>query len=913
MSGGKTIKRRRHSRADQLFQNAIEPLETRRLLATVTVTGIGDTIAVDGAVTLREAIASINAGTDLGNSDITNQNPGTFGTNDTINFNLAGAGVHTINATSALPTIVKPVTINGYTQPGASVNTLANADNAVLLIQLNGASAGSGTSGVTLGPGSGGSTIRGLDIANFAGNGIVVQSNGNTVVGNFVGVDPTGTTRLPNGSFPNSGDGIVIQNASNNQIGGVTPADRNITSGNALNGIHIIGTLTSPATGNLVQGNFVGVAADGKSAVGNRTEPAPAPGSAEGNNLGGIEISGGNLNTIGGTVAGARNVVGYNGIGIWLDNGAQQNVIQGNFSGVGADGVTPAGNLLQGIAVRSSNGFNAPLGPPQPNEPGTSFNQIGGTAAGAGNLIEFNGTAGVAVFGNPVSASGDPNIDNSILGNSIFLNGRSDPTVLPGIDLSNGFLFPKDDGVTANDSKGHGAPNDPDNFQNFPVVTAATSGNGTTHITGTLAAAPLTTYRVEFFASDTDPLNGVAEGQQFIGFANVTTDNAGNSSIDSTLAGEVTLGRLVTATATDPVGNTSEFSGAATVSPASMISISDVSKSEGDVGTTAFTFTVTLSQAANDIVFVGYTTNDGTATESSGDFNTAAGTLVFLPGQLSETITVLVNGDKNHESDETFTVDLGPISGPATIDDAQGVGTIKNDDPASSPGKVTLVTDPCDSTKKAVQIEGTDNNDTITVTKSGSSQGKVVVKINGSNKGTFSFSGSILVYSKNGNDSISIDSGITRSVFAWGGDGKDTASGGGGNDVLVGNGGNDSLKGNGGRDLLFGGDGADKLDGGSGDDLLVAGGTSQDNDPSTLCKLLDEWKRTDKNYSQRVSHIINGGGLNGSVKLNASNIFSSPGLKDSLTGGSNTDLFFAAVPGDLITDKVSGETVVDVG
>src|SRR4051794_29327878 len=193
MSGGKTIKRRRHSRADQLFQNAIEPLETRRLLATVTVTGIGDTIAVDGAVTLREAIASINAGTDLGNSDITNQNPGTFGTNDTINFNLAGAGVHTINATSALPTIVKPLTINGYTQPGASVNTLANADNAVLLIQLNGASAGSGTSGVTLGPGSGGSTIRGLDIANFAGNGIVVQSNGNTVVGNFVGVDPTGT------------------------------------------------------------------------------------------------------------------------------------------------------------------------------------------------------------------------------------------------------------------------------------------------------------------------------------------------------------------------------------------------------------------------------------------------------------------------------------------------------------------------------------------------------------------------------------------------------------------------------------------------------------------------------------------------------------------------------------------------
>src|SRR5436305_12255561 len=115
MSGGKSVPHRRHSRAHHLFQNAIEPLETRRLLATVTVTGTGDTIATDGAVTLREAIAAINAGNDLGNADITSQNPGTFGTSDTINFNIAGAGVRTINATAALPTIVTPVTINGYT------------------------------------------------------------------------------------------------------------------------------------------------------------------------------------------------------------------------------------------------------------------------------------------------------------------------------------------------------------------------------------------------------------------------------------------------------------------------------------------------------------------------------------------------------------------------------------------------------------------------------------------------------------------------------------------------------------------------------------------------------------------------------------------------------------------------------
>src|SRR5207248_1236136 len=277
--------------------------------------------------------------------------------------------------------IVRPLTINGYTQGVATVNTLANADNAVILIQLDGTSAGTNVNGLTLGAGSGsGSIIKGLDITNFQGNGIVVQSNGNFILG-----------------------------------------------------------------------NFMGVAANGVSSVGNRTGPAPGPGTAEGNNLFGIEISGGNLNTVGGTAPGARNVVGFNGDGIEVDNGGQQNIIQGNFSGVGADGVTPVGNLLHGIVLRSSNGFGPPLGPAQVNEPGVSFNIIGGTAAGAGNAVAFNGTGGIAVFGNPVSASGQPNVGDAIEGNSVFQNGRSfqtassAPTALLGIDLTNGFPFPRDD------------------------------------------------------------------------------------------------------------------------------------------------------------------------------------------------------------------------------------------------------------------------------------------------------------------------------------------------------------------------------------------------------------------------------------------------------------------------------------
>jgi Ca2+-binding RTX toxin-like protein len=226
---------------------------------------------------------------------------------------------------------------------------------------------------------------------------------------------------------------------------------------------------------------------------------------------------------------------------------------------------------------------------------------------------------------------------------------------------------------------------------------------------------------------------------------------------------------------------------------------------------------------------------------------------------------------------------------------------------------VSIVTDPCDSTKTAVEIDDIDASDTISVTKSGASQGKVVVKINGTNKGTFSFTGSIVVHGKGGDDSISIDAAITRETFLFGEAGNDTISGGGGADVIVGGTGNDKISGNSGRDILIGGDGTDSLSGGNDDDILNAGTTNFDADIASLCKLQDEWTRTDKNYTFRVSHIRNGGGLNGSVKLNTSTTFSSTTLKDTLTGGSGSDLFFAAMSGDKITDKASSETAINIG
>ncbi len=636
---------------------SIEQLEDRRTPAVITVTSIGDTIAVDALVTLREAITSINQGSNV-NADVVAV--GAYGVNDTINFNIPGAGVQTISLGSSLPAIIKPLTIDGYTQGVAATNTLANSDNAVLLIQLDGTSAGTAVNGLTLGAGSGGSTIKGLDITNFqadgslnGGVGILVQSNGNSIVGNFVGFNPAGTTQQT--LF--SGDGIRIVNASNNTIGSTNPADRNIVSGNFLDGIHVEGTITTPATGNLIQGNFVGVAADGVSRVGVRTAPVPnagALGTDAGNFLFGIEISGGNNNTVGGATAGARNVVGFNGAGIEVDNGGQSNVIQGNFSGVGADGVTPVGNLLHGIVLRSSNIFNPPLGPSQPNEPGVSFNLIGGTAAGAGNLVEFNGTGGIAVFGNPVSASGQPNIGNAIEGNSIFLNGRSNPTFLLGIDLTNAFAFPKDDGLTPNDSKGHGAPNDPNNFQNFPVLSTAVEVGGNTNITGTLQSAPGSIYRIEFFASDPDPFSGIPEGQQFLGSSSVTTDANGKASISVSLNVSVANGRVVTATATDAIGNTSEFSAGLAVPTLPTVQFSTASQGVNETDGT-FTVTINLSAASSVDTTIPFTLS-GTATPGVDYSNVTMSPLVIAAGQTSGTITGTLLSDPGPNQTLTFTL-----------------------------------------------------------------------------------------------------------------------------------------------------------------------------------------------------------------------------------------------------------------
>ena len=129
-----------------------------------------------GPGSLREAITAANANSGL----------------DSIEFNIPGTGVHTITPMTQLPSITSPVVLDGETQPGAKANTLANGDNAVLLIEISGAIVTNNGNAFVLVTGASGSTIRGLVIDNAWSTAVLIQTDTIAVEGCFLGTDPTG-------------------------------------------------------------------------------------------------------------------------------------------------------------------------------------------------------------------------------------------------------------------------------------------------------------------------------------------------------------------------------------------------------------------------------------------------------------------------------------------------------------------------------------------------------------------------------------------------------------------------------------------------------------------------------------------------------------------------------------------------
>jgi titin len=352
----------------------------------------------------------------------------------------------------------------------------------------------------------------------ISGNGqqgiYLAGNNGNItnnfVQGNFIGVNVNGT-----GSLGNTNAGVGIAGAANNVIGGTTAAARNVISANGsftsgLGGVFIVYV---GATGNQVLGNYIGTDVSGTLALGNYTD--------------GIDVEQlASTNFIGGTAAGAGNLISANNVdGIYLTN-SSWNKIQGNFIGTKNDGTNALGNTYHNVELH----INA------------TNNMIGGATPGAGNRIAFAKTSlrsGVRVR--------DGSLNNLISGNSIFSNAEL------GIDLG---TF----GVTAIADCESGMTSANANFgQNYPTLADAYSG-AITRVRGTLDSKIGKTYTLQFFASPAGNALGYGEGQLFLGQTNLTLGASCSSNFTAYVSATVPTGWVVTATATDPNNNTSEFS-----------------------------------------------------------------------------------------------------------------------------------------------------------------------------------------------------------------------------------------------------------------------------------------------------------------------------------------------------------------
>jgi CSLREA domain-containing protein len=486
------------------------------LAVTIVVTSAADAVTGcastgTGECTLRDAITFSNA------------NPSPPNSSNLIQFNIPGSGVQTINLLSPLPSINTATIIDGYSQPGASPNTLAVGDDAVLLIWVLGSPDTLHNFSVLTITGGTGSVIQGLVIGCGSGDldrgfpeGIFMFSCCNRIAGNFLGVDPTGTSSVGGG---------VVAFSNSNLIGGVAPADRNVICHTALErDIDIHGDR------NAVEGNFIGTDASGTVALSGASD--------------GIDIDG-SFNRIGGSAARGNLISGHILDGVLISSGTG-NTVSGNLIGTDASGVAPLGND-NGVTIYdgSQNVVGSSLSPPDP-------------LFLSGNRIAFNRENGVLIGG-----FGATPLQNSILSNSIFSNGQLGIN-LTAVDID--FSHPNGDGVTLND------PCDidtgPNNLQNYPVLASATvlkpnkpRSKAETDIQGTLNSAPNTTYRIQLFASSSCDPSGYGEGETFLTDVFVTTDDSCNASFSASVpVADAPRGYFITATATDPAGNTSEFS-----------------------------------------------------------------------------------------------------------------------------------------------------------------------------------------------------------------------------------------------------------------------------------------------------------------------------------------------------------------
>lgn len=252
---------------------------------------------------------------------------------DTIDFNIGGSGVKTISPATLLPDITQPVTIDGYTEPGATENTLAAGDNADLRIRLDGLNVPGLSDGLRISAGN--SVVRGLSITRFGGDGIDIfgtATDNNTIEGDFVGI-------TPGGQDMGNGNGLNLRNgASGNTVGGTSPKDRNIISGNGPSSqLSATGVAIGGTTDNKVMGNYIGTTKSGTGNLGNSGRGVIVYDSESGNTIGDDDPGDGLTN--------AANIIAFNAL--W---------------GVDVSGATSTGNSILANSIFSNARLGIDLG-----------------------------------------------------------------------------------------------------------------------------------------------------------------------------------------------------------------------------------------------------------------------------------------------------------------------------------------------------------------------------------------------------------------------------------------------------------------------------------------------------------------------------------------------------------------------
>jgi len=612
---------------------------------TFTVTNTSDAIIAVGpevtgpAGSLRAALynASQATGTSSIVFDIPTTDPGYNAATGTFLIQpLSEAAPGALNDFALNPNNAT-IILDGYTQPGASPNTLANGDNARILIQIDGGKATTpGGSGLTPFDDVG-SVYRGMDFTGWTNPAISSGSSGETasgaegmeangvqdfIEGNFFGTDPTGKVAAPNriGVFADNGPGLG-STAGGNIIGGTTPQARNILSGNDNSGVLFL----SIAFEAQLQGNFIGLDATGAAIVSNPQEAdrsntfdgaglngptvtigGTLPGTAnviagngtnvdindltnggaasdsivQGNLIGtdatgtagipnqGYGVSIRNNPTdmlIGGATPAARNVISGNLAGVYVFDNSFDNIVEGNYIGVDVTGTKAVPNIEQGFIAGATTSTMIPAGD----------TTIGGSVAGAGNVISGNTMDGIQIAGTSLGPNGDDtaNQGNFILGNFIGTDATG-KTSIPnggnGVDL----ISSATNNIIGGSAPGSGnliANNAGDGVLIDPGTTAGT-GSGNNTVANIIQSNVGAGVRI-----NTGNGNRISQNSIFgNGDLGINLQNAGanlNTNCNSSNSGannlqnapSLTVGSgtaYITATATDPNGNTSEFSNA---------------------------------------------------------------------------------------------------------------------------------------------------------------------------------------------------------------------------------------------------------------------------------------------------------------------------------------------------------------